>query len=149
MSDAANAYAMPASLEPELVPIYEYWRATRRGGNEVPFWDDVKLSSLGDSADDVVLIDAFENPLRFRLGLAGRSMAARFGPERAGKFLHELAADGPFDHLEAQCAVAVRSRAPTYFRHGSAPAYARIALPLWGSGRVEMLLVAETAIGGE
>ena len=149
MTDVANAYAMPASLEPELVPVYEYWRATRRGGNEVPFWDDVKLSSLGSSADDALLIDAFENPLRFRLGLAGRSIAARLGRERAGKFLHELAAEGPFDHLQAQCAVAVRSRVPTYFRHGSAPVYARIALPLWGNGRIEMLLVAEAAIGGK
>lgn len=148
MTEAAEAYSMPASLEPELAAVHDYWRGIRRGGNEVPFWDDVKLSSLGSSADDAILIDVFENPLRFRLGLAGRSMAARFGQDRIGKFLDEFEPHGPFDHLESQCAATVRSRVPTYFRHRSTPAYARIVLPLWGDGRIAMLLVATADVGG-
>jgi len=149
MTDVANAYSMPASLEPKLAPVYDYWQALRRGGNDIPFWDDVKLSSLGSSADDALLVDVFESPLRFRLGLAGRSMAARLGPELGGKFLDKLEPQGAFDHLEAQCATTVRSRAPTYFQHGSTPGYARIALPLWGNGRIQMLLVAAVAISGD
>jgi len=119
MTDVANAYSMPASLESTLAPVYDYWQALRRGGNDIPFWDDVKLSSLGSSADDALLVDVFESPLRFRLGLAGRSMVARLGPELGGKFLDKLEPQGAFDHLEAQCATTVRSRAPTYFQHGS------------------------------
>jgi hypothetical protein len=34
----------------------------RRGDNDIPFWDDVNLSLLGD---DAAVIDVFENPLRF------------------------------------------------------------------------------------
>lgn len=149
MTDVANAYSMPASLEPKLASIYDYWQALRRGGNDIPFWDDVKLSSLGSSADEALLVDVFESPLRFRLGLAGRSMAARLGPELGGKFLDKLEPQGAFDHLEAQCATTVRSRAPTYFRQESTPGYARIALPLWGNGRIQMLLVAAVAIRGD
>ena len=148
MIDGADAYSIPASFEAELVSIYEFWRTMRRGDNDMPFSDDVNLSSLGGGGDDAALIDVFENPLRFRLGLAGRSIAARLGPERGGKFLDELDPQGFLDHLEAQSAATVRSRAPTYFRHNSAPAYARIALPLRGNGRIEMLLVATAATGG-
>jgi len=147
MTDVANAYSMPANLEPKLASIYDYWQALRRGGNAIPFWDDVKLSALGSSADDAVLLDVFESPLRFRLGLAGRSMAARLGSELGGKFLDKFDPDGQFDHLETQCATTVRSRAPTFFRHESPPDYARIALPLWGNGRIQMLLVAAVAVG--
>jgi hypothetical protein len=147
MTDVADAYSMPASLEAGLVAIYESWRALRRGDNDVPFWDDLDFSALGRSGDDATLIDVFENPLRFRLSLAGRSMAARLGQERGGKFLDELEPQGFLDHLEAQCAAAVLSRAPTHFRHRSPPAYARVVLPFWGSGRIEMLLVAIAATG--
>jgi hypothetical protein len=149
MSDGANAYSMPTSLEPKLASIYDYWRALRRGGNDIPFWDDVKLSALGSSADDAILVDVFDSPLRFRLGLAGRSIAARLGPELGGKFLDKLEPEGPFDHLEAQCATTVRSRAPSFFRHGLPPGYARIVLPLWGNGRIQMLLVAAVAVSGD
>jgi hypothetical protein len=87
MTDGADAYSLPTSFEAELVSVYECWRAMRRGDNDIPFWDDVNLSSLGD---DAAPIDVFENPLRFRLGVAGRSMAAQLDPERGGKFLDEL-----------------------------------------------------------
>jgi hypothetical protein len=73
-------------------------------------------------------------------------MAARLGPELGGKFLDKFEPEGPFDHLEAQCATTARSRAPTFFRYGSPPGYARIVLPLWGNGRVQMLLVAAVAV---
>jgi hypothetical protein len=148
MADGTDAYSMPASFEAELVSIYESWRAMRRGDNDMPFWDDVNLPSLGRSGDDAALMDVFESPLRFRLGLAGRSIAVQLAPEWRGKFLDELEPQGLLDHLEAQCAATVRSKAPTYFRHGSTPAYARIALPLWGNGRIEMILVAAAATGG-
>ena len=74
MTDGADAYSIPACFEAELVSIYECWRARRRGDNDAPFSDDVNLPSPGSGADDAVLIDVFENPLRFRLALAGRSI---------------------------------------------------------------------------
>jgi len=101
MTDGADAYSLSTSFEAELVSIYECWRAMRRGDNDMPFWDAVNLSSLGD---DAALIHVFENPLRFRLGLAGRSIAAELDPERGGKFLDELEPQALLDPLEAQCA---------------------------------------------
>jgi hypothetical protein len=90
-----QTHLIPARFEAELVSIYESWRAMRRGDNDVPFSDDVNLPSLGSGADDAVLIDVFENPLRFRLALAGRSIAVQLGPKWAGKFLDELEPEGP------------------------------------------------------
>jgi hypothetical protein len=86
-------------------------RGERRGDNDMQFWDAVNLPSLGSRGDDAALIDVFENPLRLRLGLAGRSIAAQLGPDRGGKFLDELEPQGLFDHLEAQCAVLALFRA--------------------------------------
>jgi len=150
MTDSLEAYSLPPKIEPKLASIHDVWRALRRGGNEVPFSDDFQLSLLGEAAADAILIDVFETPMRFRFGLAGRSVAARLGEEANGRFVDELESRGPVDHLEAQCAATIRSRAPTYFQHRSsgAKAYARIVLPFWGNGRIDMLLVAAATAGG-
>jgi hypothetical protein len=36
----------------------------------------------------------------------------------------------------------VEGRAPTYYRSGDGAGYSRLVLPLWGDGRIGMLLVA-------
>ena len=88
MTDGADAYSIPACFEAELVSIYECWRARRRGDNDAPFSDDVNLPSPGSGADDAVLIDVFENPLRFRLACG----AVDVGParSRAGRKIPRL-----------------------------------------------------------
>jgi hypothetical protein len=52
----------------------------------------------------------------------------------------------PFwDDVEAQCRAAVEHQSPTYFQaspSSSAGSYSRMVLPLWGQGRVSMLLEA-------
>jgi len=145
-----EAYAVPDDIEAPLAEMRAHWKGLRRGGNEMPFWDDVKLSALQHMGDEVMLIDVFENPERFRFNFLGSAIVDRYGRPVAGRFLDEIEAQDPFDHFEAQCAEAVRSRAPTYYRHRSAETrpYARIVLPLWGNGHVEMLMVAVADTSG-
>ncbi len=59
-----------------------------------------------------------------------------------GKFLDEEALPGRLDFLLSQCNATVEARAPTFYKHAGAPPYARILLPMWGDGRIGMLLGA-------
>ena len=61
MTDGTHVYSLPASFEAELVPIYESWRDMRRGDNDVPFWDDVNLPSLGCSGGPSSVQNGEEN----------------------------------------------------------------------------------------
>ena len=97
-----------------------------------------------------MLIDVFENPLRFRFDLIGADVTNWYGGTIGNRFLDEIAFHAPFDALTLQCKATVEGCAPTYYcqpavRKGDAEhpgGYARLLLPLWGNGRVEMLLGA-------
>jgi hypothetical protein len=66
-------------------------------------------------------------------------LAQRYGQALNSRFLDELDLAAPFAYLRAQCSATIDSRAATYFAEGS---YARILLPMWGDGRIGMLLGA-------
>jgi hypothetical protein len=118
----------------------------------MPFWDDANLSALPDLSSRLILIDVFDKPVRFRLGMLGEELKERHGGDVLGKFLDEIDVRAPLQYLNAQSSAAVESRAPTYYRHGSAnrvgsrttDAYSRLLLPMWGDGRIGMLLGAVT-----
>ena len=65
-------------------------------------------------------------------------------------FLDEIDLHTPFDGLTLQCKATVEGCAPTYYCQTTARkadpehagGYARLLLPLWGNGRIEMLLGA-------
>jgi hypothetical protein len=149
MTGGAHSYSLPGELEPDLSRIQAYWNGLRRGANDVPFWDDVKLSLRSRLGRELMLIDVFENPLRFRFDLIGADVTNRYGGTIGNSFLDEIDLHAPFDWLTLQCKATVEGHAPTYycqtaFRKGDAGpgGYARLLLPLWGNGRVEMLLGA-------
>ncbi len=147
----SDAYALPDEVEPPLADLHGRWKRLLRGGNSIPFWDDVKLSALRAPDAELILIDVFEKPQRFRFNFQGSPIADHQGRPVSGKFFDELDGRGdPFDHFEAQCGETVRCRAPTYYRHrsGKGRHYARIMLPLWGNGRIDMLLAGVTKAGG-
>lgn len=137
---ADNPYALPATLSATLQRVFDYWRDLKRAGNEMPFWDDVKPSALPDVADGLLLIDAFADPERFRINTIGKN--AGESSQLRGKFIDEDALPGRLDYLLSQCNATVESRRPTFFKHNGAPPYARILLPMWGDGRIGMLLGA-------
>jgi len=140
MHEPADGYPVPPTLEVDLERLRAYWDALKRGGNAIPFWDDVRLSALTDAGASALLIDAFENPPRFRFNTLGAQVIARYGGAVGGRFFDEVAPHSPFEFLAAQCSATVARRAPTYYRHPRGPSYGRLLLPLWGNGRIDMLL---------
>lgn len=146
--NATAPFSLPRKLEPDLARIRAYWEGLKRGDADMPFSDDVNLSTLPDLSDRLMLIEVFDQPVRFRLGMLGEEIKAQRDGNVVGKFLDEIDARPPLHYLHAQCSAAVEGRAPTYYRHGStkrsrastADAYSRLLLPMWGDGRIGMLL---------
>jgi hypothetical protein len=148
MKSSALPFAIPAKLPLDLGRVGDYWESLKRGENSMPFWDDVKLSSLPDLSDRLMLVDAFEKPQRFRLNAVGEKIRKRYGDDLLGKFVDEIAPKAPFEFLTAQASVTIEAKAPTFFagqastESGGHPRYARLLLPMWGDGRIGMLLGA-------
>jgi hypothetical protein len=137
-------YALPHTLERDLARVYTFWEGLKRHEAEMPFWDDVKISALPDLAGRLMMIEATDKPVRFRIafGLVGADIKQHYGHDLSGKFLDEIDAAAPLQFLVSQCCATVESRAPTYYRNDGAEGYSRLVLPLWGDSRIGMLLVA-------
>ena len=145
MTSEGGTFLLPDRLEPDLERVHAYWNGLKRGENDIPFWDDVKFSMQARLARDVMVIEAFENPLRFRFDLVGEDLTRRYGAAIVGKFTDEVDLLPPIDRLTDQCLATVERGAPTYFRHEAADGgtgYSRLVLPLWGNGHIEMLIGA-------
>ncbi|MEO6340182.1 MAG: hypothetical protein ABIO39_09110 [Caulobacteraceae bacterium] len=148
MDQTVSAFELPEKLNPALAQVLAYWEGLKRGGNEIPFWDDVNLTALPDLATQIALVDVFEGPERFRFGLIGSELADGQPLPVAGKFLDEVSLTRPLEYLRAQSSATVEGRLPTYFECQDAPgltgaaAKRRLVLPLWGEGQIRMLLVA-------
>jgi len=135
MTKPLHPFVLPASLSPELRRVRDYWDSLKRGENEVPFWDDVKLSALPGFESNLMLVDVFEKPQRFRLNIVGNKIRDWYGADIVGKFVDELEAKGPLVYFMAQASTTVEATQPTYYHDG----IARLLLPLWGGGYVSML----------
>lgn len=145
MTSEGGTFLLPERLEPDLERVHAYWNALRRGDNDIPFWDDVKFSMRARLAREVMVIEAFENPPRFRFDLVGEHLTRRYGAAFAGKFADEVDPRPPIDRLADQCLATVERRAPTYFRQAAGDGgtgYSRLIPPLWGNGHIEMLIAA-------
>lgn len=135
-----HPYRLPAHLSADLSRVLAYWQGLLRGGADMPFWDDAKLSDLPDLASRLFLIDVFARPERFRFGVVGAEVTAE---EVSGLFLDEAHLNTPFQLLRSQCSAAVECAEPVYFREEeSGHPYSRLLLPMWGDGRISMLLGA-------
>lgn len=133
-------YGLPARLSPDQTRVLAYWRGLLRGAATIPFWDDAKLTDLPDLADRLFLVDVFQQPERFRFGVVGEALAA---DGVAGLFLDETELGFPFEFLRSQCSATVESAEPSLFAgRAGERTYARLLLPMWGDGRISMLLGA-------
>ncbi len=151
MKASARPYALPGKLERDLALVLTYWEGLKRREAQMPFWDDVNVSALPALSAKLTMIEATDKPVRFRFGfgLVGAEVKAQYGGDLAGEFLDEIEIRHPLQFLISQCSAAVESRQQTYYRQaairgrGSAhQGYSRLVLPLWGGGRVGMLLGA-------
>ncbi|HZD91795.1 MAG TPA: hypothetical protein VE224_16965, partial [Pseudolabrys sp.] len=107
---ADNPYPLPERLTPTLQRVFDYWDDLKRGGNDMPFFDDVKPSALPDVADRLLLIDAFAEPTRFRINSVGADVGDRAALRN--KFIDEEPLPGRFDYLLSQCSATVEARGP-------------------------------------
>jgi hypothetical protein len=150
MTRATPPFALPDKLPLDLDRVWVYWKSLKRGENKIPFWDDLKLSSLPDLADRLMLIDVFERPQRFRFNSVGERIQQSYGGDLAGKFADEIDPKNPLEFFTAQASVTIEANAPTFFTDaatsdsGRNVCDARLLLPLWGNGRIEMVLGAVT-----
>lgn len=144
MKTSNEPYALPHTLERDLARVREFWDGLKRHEAKMPFWDDVKISALPDLAGRMMMVEATDRPVRFRIafGLVGADIKQQYGHDLSGKFLDEIDVAAPLQFLLSQCSATVESRAPTYYGDNGAGGYSRLVLPLWGDGRIGMLLVA-------
>ena len=136
-SPMKHPFAIPAHLSPNLTRVQAYWRGLLRGEAKIPFWDDARPSDLPDLTDRLFLLDAFHGPERFRFAQVGAEIG---GQELEGRFLDETALGRPFEFLRAQSSATLECAAPTCFRVDGGKAYSRLLLPMWGDGRISMIL---------
>jgi hypothetical protein len=134
-----HPFALPARLSPDLTRVHAYWRGLLRGSAQMPFWDDFRPTDLPDLADRIFLVDVFQRPERFRLGVVGRGIG---GESLGGLFLDESPLPQPFAFLRSQCAATVEAGEPTLTVLDDKDRSARLVLPMWGDGRISMLLGA-------
>jgi hypothetical protein len=104
----------------------------------MPFWDDFAPSSLRELSEDALLVDVFAKPVRFRFdSVVGAEVERRYGEAVRDRFTDEIEPRAPFDYLNAQASAALEAGGPTLYR---ASAFSRLMLPMWGDGRISMLL---------
>src|SRR5262245_7597595 len=135
-------FALPQTLEPALARVRDYWLGLRRGQADIPFADDVKLRALNGAGADLMLVDVFERPFRFRIAVAAHGIGGRYGHPVEGLFADELVPKPPLEFLLSQCSATLEGRGPTYYRSSASSPYSRLILPLWGDGHINGLLCA-------
>ncbi|MDP1632936.1 MAG: hypothetical protein Q8L66_16090 [Caulobacter sp.] len=133
-------YALPASLSPDLKTVEAYWRSLLRGSAEMPFWDDIDLTTMPSLAGRLFVVGAFDKPDRYRLEIVGETLARAAGKEIAGLFVDELRLPPPLAFLGSQASATVEAAAPTYHEEPGQAGYRRLLLPMWGDGHISMLL---------
>ncbi len=110
------------------------------------------MSALPELSGKLIMIEASEKPVRFRFasGLAGKEVKREYAGDLDSRFLDEIDVRHPLQFLQSQCSATVESGELTYYRHGVATGrgaragkgYSRLVFPLWGEGRIGMLLGA-------
>jgi hypothetical protein len=138
MARPSSPFPLPATLERDLAVVHRYWLGLRRAENDMPFADDLKPAALTSQAGTVLLLDVFEKPERFRFSLLRGDLLLAQDKALSGKFIDEVDLPAPFGFLRAQASATVEARAPTCYR--DAAGAARLLLPMWGDGRVSLLL---------
>ena len=144
MSRPSNPFPLPDALARDLAGVHAVWLGLRRAENDIPFADDLKPAALAAQAGAVLLIDVFDKPERFRFSLLGGDLLLAQDKALSGKFIDEIELAAPLGFLRAQASATVEARAPTYYR--DADGTARLLMPMWGDGRVSLLLGAVHAV---
>jgi hypothetical protein len=71
MAVPTQPFPLSRKLPPTLASIQQYWETLIRSENLMPFSDDVSLSRLPELSANLMLIDVFAGPQRFRFNYLG------------------------------------------------------------------------------
>jgi hypothetical protein len=149
MARPDQPFLPPRRLPIGLARLQSYWNDLRRAENALPFSDDVNLSALPELSGNLVLVEVFDRPRRFRVNGVGQKLPKGSDASIMGSFADEIDPCHPFEFLLAQASVTVEASSPTFYRRGTTGAkadggmgYARLLLPTWAGGRVDMLIGA-------
>jgi hypothetical protein len=82
MSVLAQPFPLPEKLPTPLTGLHHYWTELIRAENEMPFADDVNLSQVPALAGNLLLVDVFAKPQRFRFNHLGDELTHRLGTNR-------------------------------------------------------------------
>jgi hypothetical protein len=83
MSVPAQPFPLPEKLPSPLASVQRYWNDLIRAENEMPFADDVNLSQLPALVGNLLLVDVFAKPQRFRFNHLGDELIHRLGTKSA------------------------------------------------------------------
>lgn len=95
MTVPAQPFPLPEKLPSPLASVHCYWNDLIRAENEIPFAGDVNLSRLPALAGNLLLIDVFAKPQRFRFNHLGQGLIHRLGENVTGRFADEVELQGP------------------------------------------------------
>jgi hypothetical protein len=145
MAPAKHPYQVPSEFSANLRRVLTYWESLKRGHNNIPFWDDVNLTALPDLNDRLLLVDVFDKPERFRFNFVGKEFAKGHSDSLVSKFADDTSLVGALSYFRSQASATVEASEPTFYRRDafeSGPAFSRLLMPMWGDGRIGMLLGA-------
>jgi hypothetical protein len=150
----------PASANPRIVQLYDYWRRVAPAGGGLPSRKHIDPTEIPALLEHIWLLDVVGTPMRFRYRLRGGA-AQRMGPPgQIGDFMDQFFDGGPADERLDDLRFVAATRQPLWFRgaprlkHKSEIAeLERIHLPLAADGTtVDMILcmtVYYSFLGGE
>ena len=71
-----------------LLRLYDYW-TQRRGAHRYPARADLDPLDMSYLLGELIILDVFYEPLRFKYRLHGTKLVTRAGIDMTGKFVHE------------------------------------------------------------
>ena len=97
IAQPVQPFLPPRKLPGPLAQLRQYWNGLRRGENAVPFSDDVNPSVLTGLSGNLILVDVFDRPQRFRFSTVGREIAGKLDKEITGTFADDVETRCPLE----------------------------------------------------
>jgi hypothetical protein len=63
-------------LERDLARVHTFWEELKRHEAKMPFWDDMKVSALPDLAGCLMMVEATDKPVRFRIAFGSSALTS-------------------------------------------------------------------------
>ena len=133
--------------DPGLARLWAYWDE-KRGTREFPARADIDPLDLGYVLGNVILVDVFHGPMRFRIRLYGSNIVHRVNFDMTGRYLDEHPCPEFRAKVEREWRQAVESRQITHvmvdeWMDDRRVRFEALRLPLSTDGHIiDMLLVA-------